>query len=68
LSNPDNPNYPRTHKNNETAAQSLGLQLVLLHVRTPENIAAAFVAAGDPQLDALSVGTETVTQGSKFVS
>ena len=36
LSNPDNPNYPRTRKNNETAAQSLGLQLVQLDVRTPE--------------------------------
>jgi putative ABC transport system substrate-binding protein len=65
LSNPDNPNYPRTRKNYETAAQSLGMQLVPLDVRTPEDIAAAFVAAGRQRLDALSAGTETVTQANR---
>ncbi len=65
LSNPDNPNYPRTRKNNETAAQSLGMQLVQLDVRTPEDIAAAFVAAGRQRLDALSTATETVTQANR---
>ena len=65
LSNPDNPNYPRTRKNNETAAQSLGMQLVQLDVRTPEDIAAAFVAASRQRLDALSAATETVTQANR---
>ena len=65
LSNPDNPNYPRTRKNNEAAAQSLGIQLLLLDVRTPEDIAAAFVAAGRQQLDALSATTESVTQANR---
>ena len=65
LSNPDNPTYPRTRKNNEAAAQSLGIQLVLLDVRTPEDIAAAFVAAGRQRLDALSAATETVTQANR---
>jgi putative tryptophan/tyrosine transport system substrate-binding protein len=65
LSNPDNPNYPRTRKNYETAAQSLGMQLVLLDVRTPEDIAAAFAAAGRQRLDALSAATETVTQANR---
>jgi len=54
LSNPDNPNYARTRKNYETAAQSLGMQLVLFDARTPEDIAAAFVAAGRQRPDALS--------------
>ena len=65
LSNPDNPNYPRTRKNNETAAQSLGMQLVQLDVRTPEDIAAAFVAASRQRLDALSAATESVTQANR---
>jgi putative ABC transport system substrate-binding protein len=65
LSNPDNPNYPRTRKNNETAAQSLGMQLVQLDVRTPEDIAAAFVTASRQRLDALSAATETVTQANR---
>jgi putative ABC transport system substrate-binding protein len=65
LSNPDNPNYARTRKNYETAAQSLGMQLVLFDARAPENIAAAFVAAGRQRLDALSVATETVTQANR---
>jgi putative ABC transport system substrate-binding protein len=65
LNNPDNPNYSRTRKNNETSAQSLGMRLVLLDVRTPADIAAAFVAAVRQQLDALSVGTETATQTNR---
>ena len=65
LSNPDNPNYARTRKNYETAAQSLGMQLVLFDARTPEDIAAAFVAAGRQRPDALSAATETVTQANR---
>jgi putative tryptophan/tyrosine transport system substrate-binding protein len=65
LNNPDNPNYSRTRKNNETSAQSLGMRLVLLDVRTSADIAAAFVAAVRQQLDALSVGTETATQTNR---
>ena len=37
----------------------------MLHVRTPENIVAAFVAASGQQVDALSVATETVTQANR---
>jgi ABC-type uncharacterized transport system substrate-binding protein len=62
LINPDNPNYPRTRRNNETSAQSLGLQPVLLNVTNAEDVAAAFADAGRLRLEALSVATETVTQ------
>src|SRR6476661_8913078 len=62
LSNTNNPNYTRTRKNNETSAQSLGMQLVQLDVRTPKDIAAASVAASRQRLDALSAATESVTQ------
>jgi putative ABC transport system substrate-binding protein len=65
LVNPDNPTYVRTRKNNETSAQSLGVQYVPLYVRTPEDIVAAFVAASNQRVDALSVGTETVTQANR---
>ena len=41
------------------------MQLVQLDVRTPEDIAAAFVAAGRQRPDALSAATETVTQANR---
>jgi putative ABC transport system substrate-binding protein len=65
LSNPDNPTFVRTRKDNETSAQSLGIESVVLNVRTPEDIVAAFVAASGQQVDALSVATETVTQANR---
>jgi putative ABC transport system substrate-binding protein len=65
LSNPDNPTFVRTRKDNETSAQSLGIESVVLNVRTPEDIVTAFVAASGQQVDALSVATETVTQANR---
>jgi putative tryptophan/tyrosine transport system substrate-binding protein len=65
LINPNNPNFARTRKNNETSAQSMGVQSVLLNVTSSEDIAAAFVAASSQRLDALSVATETVKQANR---
>jgi putative ABC transport system substrate-binding protein len=65
LINPNNPTYARTRSNYEASAQTLGLQTILLNVRTPEDIAAAFAAASSQRLQALSVATETVTQANR---
>jgi putative ABC transport system substrate-binding protein len=67
LSNPANPTSVRTRKDYETSAQSLGIQSVVLDVRTPEDVMAAFVAASSQRVEALIVSTETATQANRNV-
>jgi putative ABC transport system substrate-binding protein len=65
MADPDNPTYARTRKTIEATAHSLGVQSLLLAVRSPEDIRAAFAAASNQGVDGLSVGTETVTQANR---
>ena len=65
LTDPDNPTFARTRKTIEAATHSLGIQFLLLEVRTPQDIRPAFATASNQRIDAIGVGTETVTQASR---
>jgi putative ABC transport system substrate-binding protein len=60
-----NPTFVRTRREVETAARSLGIASPLLDVRKPEDIRPAFDAASNQRVDALIVGTDTVTQTNR---
>jgi len=58
LSNPAGPSQPLTLRNIKTAAQSLGLQLVLVDARGPEEFDGAFAAMARERVEALFVVTD----------
>jgi ABC-type uncharacterized transport system substrate-binding protein len=60
-----NPTFVRTRREVETAARSLGIASPVLDVRKPEDIGPAFDAASNQRVDALIVGTDTVTQTNR---
>jgi putative ABC transport system substrate-binding protein len=65
LVNPDNPTFVRSRMEIEAASRSLGIEFVLLNVRTSDDLDAAFVTASNQQIGALTVATETVTQANR---
>src|SRR5262245_11601803 len=60
-----NPTFVRIRREVETAARSLGSACPLLEVSRPEGIGPAFDAASNQRVDALIVGTDTVTQTNR---
>jgi len=65
LAHMGNPTIVRSRREVETAARSLGIASLLLDVRKPEDIGPAFDAASNQRVDALIVGTDTVTQANR---
>src|SRR5262249_56208748 len=59
------PTLVRIRREIETAAQSLGIASPLLDVRKTEDIGPAFDSASNQRVDALIVGTDTVTQANR---
>ena len=65
LTDAGNPNVVRIRREIETAARSLGIASALLDVRKTEDIGPAFDSASNQRVDALIVGTDTVTQANR---
>ena len=65
LTDAGNPTLVRIRREIETAAQSMGIASPLLDVRKTEDIGPAFDAASNQRVDALIVGTDTVTQTNR---
>lgn len=59
LTNPANPSYPRTVSSVKAAARSLGLQLLLLGARGPEELDAVFTTMARERAGALFVVTDS---------
>ena len=65
LTDAGNPNVVRVRREVETAARALGIASPLLDVRKTEDIGPAFDSASNQRVDALIVGTDTVTQANR---
>jgi putative tryptophan/tyrosine transport system substrate-binding protein len=65
LTDAGNPTLVRIRREIETAAQSMGIASPLLDVRKSEDIGPAFDSASNQRVDALIVGTDTVTQANR---
>jgi len=65
LFNMSNPAIPPQWREVERTAQSLAMEPQLLDVRTPDDLARAFVAAAAKGADTLIVGLETLTQANQ---
>jgi putative ABC transport system substrate-binding protein len=60
LLNPNNPGHPVVLRQAETAARALGIQLQVLHARTPAEIDAAFVAMRGQGAGGVLVGRDAL--------
>jgi putative tryptophan/tyrosine transport system substrate-binding protein len=67
LFNMSNPAIPPQWKEVERTAQSLAMEPQLLDVRTPDDLARAFVSATAKGADALIVGLETLTLANQRI-